>query len=100
VIYATDMSGRIVGRKLIAISQEWKLVGFHTYSSLGDTAGNTALRTVFRRYVASFAERCGLELADQGTVARLFAEAWYDDGVVPWIEDVEGVATDQRRSSL
>ena len=100
VIYATDMSGRIVGRKLIAISQEWKLVGFHTYSSLGDTAGNTALRAVFRRYAASFAERCGLEPADQGTVARLFAEAWYDDGVVPWIEDVEGTTTDQRRSSL
>ncbi len=80
VIYATDMSGRIVGRKLIAISEECKLVGFHTYSSLGDTDSNIALRAVFRRYATDFAARCGLELADQGTVARLFAEAWYDDG--------------------
>jgi hypothetical protein len=86
VIYATDGAGRVVGRKLIAISEEWKLVGFHTYSSLSDTAGNAALRAVFQRYMADFAARCGLELADHGTVARLFAEAWYDDGVATWAE--------------
>ena len=87
-----------MGRKLIAISEEWKLIGFRTYSSLGDTTGNTALRAVFRRYAASFAARCGLELADQGKVERLFAEAWYDDGVAPWAEEAEGAT--EKRSTL
>jgi hypothetical protein len=87
VIFATDANGHIVGRKLIAVSEEWKLVGFHTYSSLGDAAANTMLRAVFQRYAADFAARCRLELAEQGTVARLLAEAWYDDGVVAWAEE-------------
>ena len=25
-------------------------------------------------------------MTDHGTVARLFAEAWYDDGVAPWAD--------------
>ena len=46
-----------------------------------------ALRVVFDRYGAAFAKRCHLELADQGQVPKLFAEAWYDDGVTPWSEN-------------
>jgi hypothetical protein len=87
VIYATDGAGRVVGRKLIAISDEGKLVGFHTYSSLADTPARAALAAVFAHYAADFAARCGLELADQGQVQKLFAEAWYDDGIVPWRDD-------------
>ncbi|HET9224769.1 MAG TPA: hypothetical protein VFO07_19810, partial [Roseiflexaceae bacterium] len=87
VIYATDGAGRAVGRKLIAISDEGKLVGFHTYSSLADEPARAALRAVFGRYAAEFAKRCRLELADQGQVPKLLAEAWYDDGVTPWGED-------------
>jgi hypothetical protein len=26
-------------------------------------------------------------MTDHDTVARLFAEAWYDDGVAPWAEE-------------
>jgi hypothetical protein len=89
VIYATDGAGRVVGRKLIGINAEGKLVGFYTYSSLADEPARAALRAIFVRYAAAFAARCGLELADQGVVATLFAEAWYDDGVVPWGDDRE-----------
>jgi hypothetical protein len=87
VIYATDGAGRVVGRKLIAINDQGKLVGFYTYSSLADEPGRAALRAVFARYAAEFALRCGLELADQGQVPTLFAEAWYDDGVTSWCDD-------------
>jgi hypothetical protein len=87
VIYATDGAGRVVGRKLIAVGDDGKLVGFHTYSSLADEPARAALRAVFASYATDFATRCGLELADQGVVSRLFAEAWYDDGVTPWGED-------------
>ena len=85
VIYARDGAGRVVGRKLIGINADGCLIGFHTYTSLPGEAGNSALREVFRRYAADFAERCGLQLAQGGTVPTLFAEEWYDDGVVEWM---------------
>ena len=84
VVYARDGQGRIIGRKLIGITEAGALVGFHTYTNLPDEAGNGALHALFRRYVAAFAARCRLPLADNGTVPTLLAEAWYDDGVVPW----------------
>jgi hypothetical protein len=84
VIYAYDGVGRVVGRKLIGIDKEGKLVGFYTYSTLGEKEGAVELRAIFNRYCAGFAARCGLELADVGTVPRLFAEKWYDDGTVAW----------------
>jgi hypothetical protein len=88
VVYAYDGTGRVAGRKLIGIDGNGKLVGFHTYSTLGEEEGK-ALRDIFRRYCAGFAECCGLELADEGTVPKLFAAAWYDDGTVPWSESEE-----------
>jgi hypothetical protein len=87
VIYARDGKGSVVGRKLIGISAEGKLVGFQTYSSIEEVAGGRKLRALFNRYAAEFAKRCGLELADEGTVPRLFAQEWYDDGVVSWASE-------------
>ena len=87
VVYATDGAGRVVGRKLIGLTAEGALVGFRTYSALRDKAGNDALRAIFRRYLTAFAARCGLPLAGEGTVPRLFAPAWYDDGAVPWHDE-------------
>jgi hypothetical protein len=37
-----------------------------------------------QRYVERFATACGLQLAGYGEVPKLFAEEWYDDGVVEW----------------
>jgi hypothetical protein len=84
VIYARDGLGRIIGRKLIGISVEGKLVGFHTYTSLSDEKANEKLRTIFFRYAKDFASRCRLELAAAGSVPTLFAESWYDDGIAAW----------------
>jgi hypothetical protein len=84
VVYATDGAGRIVGRQLLAIGEDGGLLGFHIYVQLGESAANAALRTIFRRYAGLVAGRCGLALADSGRVPLLFAQGWYDDGVVPW----------------
>lgn len=92
VVYATDAAVHVVGRKLIAINSEGALVGFRTYTSLPDEAGNRALRAIFHHYVRGFAERCGLPLADGGTVPRLFAQEWYDDGIVAWDDEEESPA--------
>jgi len=82
--YAADGAGRVLGRKLIGLTAEGKVVGFRTYTVLARQQGGGALRGLFVRYLRDFARRCGLDLADAGEVPRLFAEAWYDDGVVPW----------------
>jgi Arc/MetJ family transcription regulator len=84
VIYATDDAGHIVGRKLIGINREGRLIGFHTYTNTSGKRGNAALDAIFHQYVDGFAELCGIELSNMGTVPTLFAEDWYDDGAVPW----------------
>ncbi|MGV3721799.1 MAG: hypothetical protein ACO1SX_12880, partial [Actinomycetota bacterium] len=86
VLYVSDGAGRVVGRKLIALNEAGELVGFRTYTALSDAAGNQALTAVVREYVGRFADRCGLRLAEKGPVPRLFAEAWYDDGIMGWEE--------------
>jgi hypothetical protein len=86
VVYATDSAGHVVARKLVAISAEGGLVGFHTYTTLAEEASGR-LRAIFQRYLRDFAARCCLALADDGAVPALFAEAWYDDGCVAWNDD-------------
>lgn len=98
VIYAYDGLNRVVGRKLIGINGDGKLVGFYTYSTLGDEEGKE-LRSIFRRYCADFAKRCGLALAEQGTVPKLYAEAWYDDGVVEWSDSEDAQPRSHREVS-
>lgn len=97
VIYAADGENRVVGRKLIGINTDGQLIGYYTYSSLPDEATNAALRGIFRRYAGDYAARCALELGETGTVPRLLAEDWYDDGIVSW--DEAPVCLSQRKRS-
>lgn len=93
VIYACDESGRVVGRKLIGINEAGELVGFRTYSALSDERSNDQLRTIVWHYVHTFARQCRLRLAEEGSIPLLFAEDWYDDGIVPWREDIPAQAS-------
>lgn len=92
VVYARDGFGRVIGRKLIGVNAEGDLIGFYTYASLTEEAGNDAVRAIVRQYVTRFAEICRLRLADTGAVTTLFAEAWYDDGLIAW-DDEEQAST-------
>jgi hypothetical protein len=84
VLFAEDAaSGRIVGRKLIGLTEDLALLGFHTYTSVNDATDGEALRTAIRRHLLDFAARCHLIPADTGTIPRLFAEDWYDTGPSP-----------------
>jgi hypothetical protein len=83
VVFARDAKGRAVGRQLLALSGDGKLLGFHVYVSLeGQNAAH--LRAAFGSYARDFAARCGLELGDKGEVERLFVSDWYDDGTIVW----------------
>ncbi len=85
VIYAIDDAGRVIGRKLIAINDQWELLGFHTYTSLSSVETNKELREIFNRYCREFAQRCGLSLGFRYShVPSLFAKDWYNDGVIDW----------------
>lgn len=85
VIYAYDGINRVVGRKLIGLNEQNDIVGFYTYSTLGDEEGKE-LRSIFRQFCADFAKKCNVFLANTGKVAKLYAEGWYDDGIVEWSE--------------
>jgi hypothetical protein len=93
VLYAMDATGRVLGRKLVVLNERGALLGFHTYVCAHDRAVNAAIEEACHRHVVAFAARCGLELANDGTSPRLFADGWYDDGVVEWSEAGPGAAT-------
>ena len=84
VIFVTDRTGTIVARKLIGITTEGKLVGFHTYSTLSEKKERRDLTKLINRFVKDFADKCSLELADSGDIEPLSSTFWYDDGTVPW----------------
>ncbi len=97
VVFARDAKGRVVGRQLLALSSEGRLLGFHVYASL-ETEKVAALRCAFGSYARDFAARCGLELGDGGEVERLFVSDWYDDGAIVWSDllPVENAAKSQK----
>jgi hypothetical protein len=86
VLYVRDAAGRVVARKLIGINAAGRLLGYRTYTTLSGEHAE-AVRNVVREYLIRFAGECGLQLSEEGTVPRLFAEQWYDDGVCPWSGD-------------
>lgn len=80
VLFARTADGRVVGRQLLAISEEKRLVCFSPYPlSLSD-----ALAEFFADYDQVLASYLGLPLHCTGdyTIKRLVAKEWYDDG--PW----------------
>ncbi len=78
VLHARNARGRIIGRQLLAISEERKLVCFSVYPH---DAG-AALKEVFARHDCALAEALGLpiELGETYTVAAPLGLKWYDDG--------------------
>jgi len=86
VLYARDAAGRVIARKLIGINADGSLIGYMTYSTLSGESGKAVQRLV-RYYVGEFASKCQLQLANAGTVPRLFAERWYDDGLQNWDDE-------------
>ena len=73
VLYA-EANGKIVGRKLIAISDEGHIVQFRTYY-----ASDFALDEPFEQFIADLGSRMGGQLAQYGNVEKLLCSAWYDD---------------------
>lgn len=78
VAYARDGTGRILGRQLLAITEENRLVCFYVYPT--DVPGE--LETLFAEYDRAFAHALQLPMqaGENYAVAALLGLQWYDDG--------------------
>jgi hypothetical protein len=84
VIYVRDRKDKVIARKLIAIDTEWNLLGYSQYCSCGDTEACSVVGVAVREYAKAFAAACRIPLSDDGVVATLVSESWYDDGTEAW----------------
>jgi hypothetical protein len=81
VVYARDAAGAVVGRQLVAISEQDKLVCFAVYG-----AARAALEPAFRDFDRAFAAALGLQLHDprptadaEYEIVSILAHEWWDD---------------------
>jgi hypothetical protein len=82
-----DISGRrVVARQLIAVSREFKLVGYCCYvcSRIRGQAEREEVVTAMASYCGRLAARCHLELSDHGSPQAIGDHFWYDDGEGAW----------------
>lgn len=86
VVYVRDRRGKPLGRKLVAVSQDFRLLGYHCYVHEDGTSDKLreAINVATAVYCSRWARRCGLELADGGTPEAIADHFWYDDDPCPW----------------
>jgi hypothetical protein len=81
VVYFRSGDGKPLARKLIAISSDFRLIGYQLYTAIGH---DKELSAALDDYCAVVAKQCGVRLADRGVPEQLHAGFWYDDGVCPF----------------
>jgi hypothetical protein len=81
VVYLRDARGGVVARKLLAVSEEYTLLGYRLY--IADGTHREAITEVFRAFCAEIAAAARLPLATSGKARQIHPGFWYDDGVVP-----------------
>ena len=88
VLYVRGSGGKVVARKLIAISKDLKIVGYNLYVSMRGP-GEREIRGAVDAMCRSLVAEVGAPLAGTGEPERIHEGFWYDDGTVPWGEDVD-----------
>jgi hypothetical protein len=87
-MYVEDAAGQkqVVARQLIAISRDFKLLGYCCYMSWRhvDKAMHPIVLDAIASYCGRLAAHCNLELADQGSPEQIADHFWYDDGERDW----------------
>ncbi|MEJ7735393.1 MAG: hypothetical protein WKG00_40180 [Polyangiaceae bacterium] len=79
VLYVRDAAGAIVGRKLIAVSGRYELIGYNFYCSL-DKARADALEVEVDALCRQIAAAARLPVSDSGEPEKVLGGFWYDDG--------------------
>lgn len=88
VIYVRGPGGKVVARKLVAITKDLRLVGYNLYVSMRGP-GERAIRAAVDAMCRALSSETGAPLASAGEPEKLHEGFWYDDGTVPWGEDVD-----------
>ena len=88
VLYVRGRDGKVVARKLIAITKELKIVGYNLYLSMRGP-GERELRAAVDAMCRAIAAEVGAPLAGTGEPDKIHEGFWYDDGTVPWGDDVD-----------
>jgi hypothetical protein len=88
VLYVRNEAGRVVARKLLAISKDWRLVGYNLYVSVsGDE--EALIRSAVFEMCRAIATDTGMALSPMGVPAKIHEGFWYDDGTVAFDDDVD-----------
>lgn len=77
ILWIKDPEGKILGRVLMAISDEGKLVGFRLYNN----DPRLKLAPLIKDYLSSFAKMLNTEIGKKGNIRTLVAKSWYNDGI-------------------
>jgi hypothetical protein len=89
VLYGRDAAGRIVARCLLALTAAGGLLAFHPYAH----DGSLGFDAIVAEYARDLAARMRVLVVPQGSVPRVVAPDWYDDGPVdlggrfPFLQD-------------
>jgi len=78
VLYGRDLNGKIIGRTLLALTDQGGLVVFHIYCHDHKMGYPEAVS----KFVKLLAERMRTIIVPSGTVSSLVSDDWYDDGPI------------------
>jgi hypothetical protein len=96
LIVVSDQSGKMIARKLLALTDDLGLVGYHLYSSLDGPESSSkteisessqkscTLEEHIYQFCMEWAKEIGASLIDEGTPRSLHGTQWYNDGEVAW----------------
>ncbi len=83
--------GAVVARKLVALSKSHQIIGYNLYVSIAGPA-EIAIREHVLAECRALASAARTTLAPTGQPEQIHAGFWYDDGTVPFDEDVDVAA--------
>lgn len=81
VLYVRNAAGKIVARKLLALTDTGRIVGYRLYRSVGGDE-ERAIQAAVAKLCRELAEDCRAPLATGARPRKLHRGFWYDDGAV------------------
>ena len=80
IVYLVEAARGVVARKLIATTDDGRLLGYYTYAH----EPSDELYTTIDATIAAFTASCGLTLGTRGKPASITGAFWYDDRPSTW----------------
>jgi hypothetical protein len=78
VLFARDGKGKVVGRRLLCLTEHGAMLAFNAYCH----DANYEFQALSTRFATDLAEAIGTNIVARGSVPVLVATDWYDDGPV------------------